>query len=151
MKIRISGTVGQVDVTVGLLRRVLPAMTVSRRYPNRDGEVRVYVTCAAPHWRQHDEPACPWCLLPHTVDAMGRVPDGMAWSCRSCGRLFAMAHGRVVEATTVSGGGTQEGDWVRMPGGGWQVWDGRPIGAAHEVFRPSTGRPYSDVEGGNDR
>lgn len=43
MKIRLSGLQGEVAMAVTDLREVFAVSSVSRRYPNRGGGVRVYV------------------------------------------------------------------------------------------------------------
>lgn len=147
MKIRLSGTPGQVDAAAELIGRVFLNVTASRPRRNRDGSgVRVYLTADLPDWQLSDSLMCPWCRLPETVDAQGAVPDGRAYSCRVCRRTYAMAHGLVIVAASLTTEQVQPGDWLPGPDG-WMPADGHPFTGRREVFRPSTGIVWPDPDG----
>lgn len=147
MKIRLSGTPGQVTAAAELLGRVFRNVTASPPYGNRDGSgVRVYLTADLPDWQLSDSLMCPWCCLPETVDAQGSVPDGRAYSCRVCRRTYAMARGLVIVAASLTAEQVQPGDWL-LAADGWGPTTGRPFTGRREVFRPSNGVVWPDPDG----
>lgn len=145
MRLRVIGRPAEVDEAVEALREVFVVHTSSRpratRAMSRDAEVRVYLSVSMPPGRPPVDPValrCPWCLLPNVLDHQGEVPDGRAWSCRRCGRVFAMAHGLVIPARRVAVGEMLSTDWMAGPGG-WAPAGVREQRWSMQVFRPSDG------------
>lgn len=145
MRLRLIGRPAEVDEAVEELREVFVVHTSSRpratRAHSRDAEIRVYLSVSLPPGRPPIDPTaprCPWCWLRQVVDYQGDVPDGRAWSCRRCGRIFAMAHGMVILARRVPVGEMLPTDWMARPGG-WVPAGVREQRWSMQVFRPSDG------------